>query len=153
MYIGLWSYCIVIIATCRNKSRFLGSRLIYIAVQWISIKKVEIFDRGSHPKPLSFLIKPGMYIGLWSYCIVIIATCRNKSRFLGSRLIYIAVQWISIKKVEIFEVWGPGSHPKPLSILIKLGKCIPIWLSCLCIIATCWHKSWFLGYKQKYIDV
>ena len=25
------------------------------------------------------------------------------------------------EKVEIFDVRGPGSHPKPLSILIKIG--------------------------------
>ena len=30
------------------------------------------------------------------------------------------------KKVEIFEVGGPGSHPKALSILINLGMCIAI---------------------------
>ena len=40
------------------------------------------------------------------------------------------------KKVEIFDVRGPDSHPKPLSILIKLGICIAIWTSCILIIAT-----------------
>ena len=30
------------------------------------------------------------------------------------------------KKVEIFEVGGPDSHPKPLSIQIKRGMCIAI---------------------------
>ena len=30
------------------------------------------------------------------------------------------------KKIEIFEVRGPDSHPKPLSILIKFGMCIAI---------------------------
>ena len=30
------------------------------------------------------------------------------------------------KKVESFEVRDPGSHPKPLSILIKLGMCVAI---------------------------
>ena len=31
------------------------------------------------------------------------------------------------KKVEMLEVRGHASHPKPLSILIKLGMCIAIW--------------------------
>ena len=85
------------------------------------------------------------------------------------------------KTVEIFEVRGPRFHPKPfsilkpvlwvpklplsfivrgtgfhhklLSILIKIGMCIAIWCSCIVIIAACWHKSWFLGSGQIYIDV
>ena len=44
------------------------------------------------------------------------------------------------KKVDVFEVRGPGSHLKTLSILIKLGMYIAIWFSCIVFIATCWHK-------------
>ena len=39
------------------------------------------------------------------------------------------------KKVEMFVVRGPGSNPKPFSILIKLGMCIAISSSCIVVIA------------------
>ena len=57
------------------------------------------------------------------------------------------------KKVKIFKVRGPGSHSKPLAILINLGMCIAIWTSCIIVIAYCWHKNWFGGSRQTYIDV
>ena len=89
-------------------------------------KKVEIFEvrgTGSHPKTISVLIKRVMCIAI---CIVFIATCWHRSWFWGSRQIYIVCTMDFYKKVEIFEVRVPGSHPKPLSILIKLGICIAI---------------------------
>ena len=57
------------------------------------------------------------------------------------------------KKVDIFDVWGPGSHPKHLLIQIKFGMCIATWSSSIVIIATCWQKSSFWGSRQIYIDV
>ena len=53
------------------------------------------------------------------------------------------------KKVEIFEVRGPGSHPKPLSILIKLGMCIAIWTSYIAIRATLLAQELVLGQQTK----
>ena len=52
------------------------------------------------------------------------------------------------KKVEIFDVRGHGFDPKPRSILINIGMCIAVSPSCISIMTTCWHKSWFLGYKS-----
>ena len=34
------------------------------------------------------------------------------------------------KKVAVLKVRGPDFHPKPLSIILKLGVCIDIWTSC-----------------------
>ena len=31
------------------------------------------------------------------------------------------------QKEEIFDVRGPGFHPKPLSILITLGECVLLY--------------------------
>ena len=56
------------------------------------------------------------------------------------------------KKVEIFEVRGPGSHPKSISILIKLGMYIAIWSSCIVIIATSLTRAGF-GAADKYTSL
>ena len=53
------------------------------------------------------------------------------------------------KKIEMFEDRGPGSYPKPLSILIKLGMSIAMWSSCIVIIATCWNKELVLGQQTN----
>ena len=116
-------------------------------------KKIEIFEvrgPGSHLKPLSSVINLGMYIAIWSSCILIIATCWHRSWFWGN-IHRCTMDFYNI--VDISEVRGPGSHPKPLSIIIKLGICIDIWPGCIVIIATRWHKSLFWGSRLKYIDV
>ena len=116
-------------------------------------KKVEIFEvrsPGSNAKPLSILIKLVMCIAIWSSGIVIIATS-GKRAGLGTNIHRCTMDFY--KKVEIFEVRGPGSHTKPLSILTKLGMFIAMWPSYIVIIATCLHTRWLWGSRQIYIDV
>ena len=99
-------------------------------------KKVKIFKvrgPGSHPKPFSILIKLGMCIAILSSCNVIIAKFLVQELVLGLQTNINRYK----KKVAVFEVRGPGSPTKLLSILIKLSICIDIWPSYIAATAAC----------------
>ena len=138
--ISIWSTCIVIIVTCWHKSWFYWQQTNIHRCTMDFYKKVEIFEvrgPGSHNKPFSIIIKLGMCTAIWFSCIVIVELV------LGQQTNIHRCTMDFYKKVEILEVRGPGRHPKPLSILIKLGMCIAIWSSCFLIVATYWHESLF----------
>ena len=88
---------------------------------------------------------------------VILKQSRNYLRTLGTTVQELVLGQQTninryIRKVAFFEVRGPGSTTKPLSILIKHSVCIDIWPSYIADIVACWHRILFSDNRQIYID-